>query len=82
MYAPLKPIEHGSQGDMIVAPDHRGHRLSTLVLAEGVLRLAEFHPWVKRVYTWNAEENAAALAVSTSVGFRPNSVNGEWQRKR
>jgi hypothetical protein len=36
---------------------------------------------VKRIYTWNAEENVVALAVSVGCGFRPVAVEAAWQRK-
>ncbi|MCL2595780.1 MAG: GNAT family N-acetyltransferase, partial [Promicromonosporaceae bacterium] len=72
----------GWQGDMIVLPAHRGHRLGLLTLAEGLLRMAELCPTVERVYTWNAEENVPALAISVACGFRPAGVEAEWQRKR
>ncbi|MCL1900045.1 MAG: GNAT family N-acetyltransferase [Promicromonosporaceae bacterium] len=72
----------GWQGDMLVLPGHRGHRLGLLVLSEGLLRLLAAVPTMRRVLTWNAQENAPALAISMACGFAPYGVEADWQRKR
>ena len=37
-------------------------------------------PLVRRVGTWNAEENAYMLDINVTLGFRPAGGSGEWQR--
>jgi GNAT superfamily N-acetyltransferase len=71
----------GWQGDMLVLPGHRGHRLGLLVFSEALLHLLSAVPTLKRIIAWNAEENAPALAITNACGFRPAGVDAVWQRK-
>lgn len=68
------------QEDTLVAADHRGHRLGMLVKAVQLQALAERRPSVRRVSTWNAEENRWMLAINIALGFRPAGGSGVWQR--
>ena len=60
-------------------PGHRGRRLGMLVKAANLRRLTGELPAVRRVDTWNAEENAWMLAINVALGFRPSGGAGEWQ---
>ncbi|WP_407320279.1 hypothetical protein UQW22_07455 [Isoptericola halotolerans] len=42
-----------------------------LVEALNLRALARTHPSVRRVRTWNAEENEHMLAIDVALGFRP-----------
>lgn len=67
------------QGDTLVVPEHRGRRLGMLVKAANPRRLAAELPTVRRIGTWNAEENRWMLAVNVALGFRPAGGAGVWQ---
>lgn len=69
------------QEDTLVDREHRGHRLGMLVKAVQLRALAELRPAVRRVSTWNAEENAWMLAINVALGFRPAGGSGVWQRR-
>jgi len=68
------------QEDTLVAREHRGHRLGMLVKAVQLQRLVEERPSVRRISTWNAEENRWMLAINIALGFRPAGGSGVWQR--
>ncbi|WP_146931687.1 GNAT family N-acetyltransferase [Cellulomonas xylanilytica] len=67
------------QDDTLVIKEHRGRRLGMLVKAANLQRLAAERPTVRRVGTWNAEENSYMLAINVALGFRPAGGSGEWQ---
>lgn len=67
------------QDDTLVLHEHRGHRLGMLVKTANLAWLAGARPGARRVGTWNAEENAAMLAINVALGFRPAGGSGEWQ---
>ncbi|OYO08142.1 GNAT family N-acetyltransferase [Enemella evansiae] len=66
------------QEDTLVRPDHRGHRLGLLVKTANLRRLRAEHPGVRRVWTWNADENTHMLAINDALGFRPDAIEGLW----
>jgi GNAT superfamily N-acetyltransferase len=68
------------QDDTLVRAEHRGRRLGMLVKTANLQRLAAERPAVRRVGTWNAEENSYMLAINVALGFRPAGGAGEWQR--
>jgi len=76
---PLSP-HYVHQGDTLVLPEHRGHRLGMLVKCANLARLAEQRPQVRRVGTWNAEENRWMLAINVALGFRPAGGTAALQR--
>lgn len=76
---PAHTPEYVDQDDTLVLPEHRGHRLGMLVKAVNLRRLIRDRPDVRRVGTWNAEENAQMLAINTALGFRAAGGSGEWQ---
>jgi GNAT superfamily N-acetyltransferase len=77
---PLSRPERVYQWDTLVLPEHRGHRLGTLVKT-AVLRLVpERVPQARVVSTWNAAVNAPMIAVNERLGFRTNGSTSSWQR--
>jgi GNAT superfamily N-acetyltransferase len=70
------------QNDTLVLTEHRGRRLGMLVKAANLQRLAAERPLVRRVGTWNAEENSYMLGINVELGFRPAGGSGEWQLTR
>ncbi|MGN8244117.1 GNAT family N-acetyltransferase [Cellulomonas soli] len=68
------------QDDTLVLREHRGRRLGMLAKTANLQRLAAERPAVRRIGTWNAEENAHMLAINVALGFRPAGGTGEWQR--
>lgn len=68
------------QDDTLVLREHRGRRLGMLVKVANLERLAAELPSLRRIGTWNAEENAHMLAINVALGFRPSGGTGEWQR--
>ncbi|UZN03603.1 GNAT family N-acetyltransferase [Cellulomonas sp. S1-8] len=68
------------QEDTLVLREHRGHRLGMLAKTVQLRELAEHRPAVRRVSTWNAEENRWMLAINIALGFRPAGGSGVWQR--
>ena len=67
------------QDDTLVIKEHRGKRLGMLVKTANLQRLAAERPSVRRVGTWNAEENSYMLSINVALGFRPAGGSGEWQ---
>ncbi|QCB94833.1 GNAT family N-acetyltransferase [Cellulomonas shaoxiangyii] len=67
------------QGDTLVLTEHRGRRLGMLVKVAQLDLLARVRPQVRRISTWNAEENSFMLAINVALGFRPEGCVGEWQ---
>ena len=64
---------------------HRILSIGRLVERKGVdlavRALAELRPTVRRISTWNAEENAWMLAINVALGFRPAGGSAVWQRR-
>lgn len=69
------------QEDTLVRKDHRGHRLGMRVKVANLRQLASARPGVRRVHTWNADENEWMLAINRELGFKPTSTMGCWQLK-
>ncbi|GCD21836.1 GNAT family N-acetyltransferase [Cellulomonas algicola] len=72
--------EAAYQQDTLVVAAHRGHRLGMLVKTAQLLRLEDLWPGLRRLHTWNAQENDHMLAINVALGFTPTGVLGMWQR--
>ncbi|WP_425309983.1 hypothetical protein AADG42_14850 [Ammonicoccus fulvus] len=59
------------QEDTLVRKDHRGHRLGMRVKAANLRQLAAARPGVRRIHTWNADENDWMLAINREMGVPP-----------
>lgn len=68
------------QDDTIVLAAHRGHRLGMLIKSVNLQALARLRPAARRVYTWNAEENAHMLAINVALGFRPAGGTASFRK--
>ncbi|MGO4583898.1 GNAT family N-acetyltransferase [Arthrobacter sp. 2RAF6] len=79
----LGPSKPGvaEQDDTLVAKPHRGHGLGTLVKLANLRRLQTEYPAVRRVMTFNAEENEHMLSINVQLGFKPVGYDGEWQKR-
>ncbi|MGQ0623469.1 MAG: GNAT family N-acetyltransferase [Sporichthyaceae bacterium] len=69
----------GYQHNTIVDPDHRGHRLGTLLKVENLRNTLAHEPALARLFTWNAVSNGPMIAVNEAMGFRLFDHWGEWQ---
>ena len=67
------------QENTVVLRRHRGHRLGMLLKAANLTRLQAQAPAVRRVHTWNADENEHMLAINTALGYRHTSTWANWQ---
>lgn len=70
----------GLQEDTVVVGPHRGHRLGMLLKTANLRRLAREWPQVRRIHTWNADENDYMRSINIALGFRPESSEGAWQK--
>ncbi|WP_158630372.1 GNAT family N-acetyltransferase [Glycomyces terrestris] len=61
---------HCLQGDTIVDPRFRGHRLGTILKIANQRRLQSMRPWMRYVWTGNAESNTHMIAINEAVGYR------------
>ncbi|MDQ3166037.1 MAG: GNAT family N-acetyltransferase [Actinomycetota bacterium] len=78
----VPPTDDGrvAQADTLVLPDHRGHRLGLAMKLRNLRRLQEHWPDRTYVGTWNAEGNAAMLAVNAALGATARERMIEYQR--
>ena len=63
----------------LVDPDHRGHRLGTIVKIENLRRARAHEPALAVVETYNAEANPHMLAINVAMGFRPYLAIASFQ---
>lgn len=77
----VRDEENAFQAVTVVDPDHRGHRLGTLVKLANLGPARELRPGLRMIETSNAEDNAPMIAVNTAIGFRPHHASVTYQRK-
>jgi GNAT superfamily N-acetyltransferase len=70
--------ERASQSGTLVLLEHRGHRLGALLKAAVLRELAATMPQVRRITTYNAEDNAPMVAVNETLGFRRAGQLSSW----
>jgi GNAT superfamily N-acetyltransferase len=68
------------QDDLLVLPEHRGHRLGMLLKLANLDFLQESRPGHPSIITFNAEENRPMLDVNEDVGFVPLGFEGAWRK--
>lgn len=68
------------QEDTVVIAAHRGHRLGMRLKTANLRLMAKRWPRVRRVHTWNADENDYMRSINIALGFRPESSEGGWQK--
>ncbi len=67
------------QWDTIVAPEHRGHRLGTLIKVVNLRHARALRPELRVIDTSNADSNPYMVRINEAMGFRPHHRIGEWQ---
>jgi GNAT superfamily N-acetyltransferase len=71
--------EHAWQWITLVDPDHRGHRLGTIVKIENLRYALAHESALRSIDTWNAESNGHMISINEAVGFRPFDAWPDWQ---
>ncbi|WP_112134554.1 GNAT family N-acetyltransferase [Glycomyces dulcitolivorans] len=72
---------HCWQGNTIVDPRFRGHRLGTILKIANQRRLQSMRPWMRYVWTGNAESNSQMIAINEAVGYRLAGHETVFQKK-
>lgn len=70
---------YANQWDTIVAPEHRGHRLGTLIKVANLDYARVQRPELRVIDTGNADSNPYMVAINEAMGFRPYRRSVEWQ---
>ncbi|MGQ0719850.1 MAG: GNAT family N-acetyltransferase [Pseudonocardiales bacterium] len=70
---------YGGQCDTIVAPEHRGHRLGTLIKVANLNYARAWRPELRVIDTCNADSNPYMVRINEAMGFRPYRRVSEWQ---
>jgi GNAT superfamily N-acetyltransferase len=70
---------YANQGDTIVDPAHRGHRLGMLVKLANLERVRRESPGLAVIDTYNADSNPWMVAINEEMGYRPYDRLGEWE---
>jgi GNAT superfamily N-acetyltransferase len=70
---------HAQQGDTLVEPSHRGHRLGMLVKLANLERAQRDSPELKVIDTYNADSNPWMVSINEAMGYRPYDRLGEWE---
>lgn len=68
------------QGDTIVLPDHRGHRLGLLLKIANLRALLTDRPAVQAIWTWNAASNRFMISVNEQLGYVLAGWSAGYQR--
>jgi GNAT superfamily N-acetyltransferase len=73
------PRSTAEQEITLVRRAHRGHGLGLLIKRRNLARLRALQPNIRAVDTWSAEGNHHMIALNEILGFRPVSLNDNWQ---
>lgn len=68
------------QGDTIVDPLHRGHRLGLLLKITNLRAVLADLPGLGAVWTWNAASNSYMIAVNEELGYVRAGWSAAYQR--
>lgn len=63
----------------IVAPDHRGHRLGTIVKLANLRHTLEHKPTLTAIDTFNATANEYMLSINRAMGFQAADTWMQWE---
>ncbi|MDN3241205.1 GNAT family N-acetyltransferase [Glycomyces tritici] len=74
--------EHCIQGDTIVDPRFRGHRLGTILKIANQRAIRQWRPKMRYVWTGNATSNSHMIAINEAVGYRLVHHENVYQKKR
>jgi GNAT superfamily N-acetyltransferase len=77
---PLGAPESAWQHDTLVMREHRGHGLGFAMKLANFFAVQDEYPEVRRINTWNAEDNAPMIAVNEDLGFRVEAHANDWTR--
>jgi GNAT superfamily N-acetyltransferase len=67
------------QGDTIVAPEHRGHRLGMLIKVADLQLAQRERPELRLIDTCNADSNPYMVSINEAMEFRPHRRAVDWQ---
>lgn len=81
LFFPTAEVPFAFQGDTLVLPEHRGHRLGMAMKTANLFATLERRPGLRRIHTDNASENAPMLAINVALGFEPVGVLAAWQKR-
>ncbi|WP_412540709.1 GNAT family N-acetyltransferase [Longispora sp. K20-0274] len=70
---------HGWQWMTIAHPEHRGHRLGTIVKLVNLAFVRAEVPELRALDTWNSEENRHMIAINEAVGFRAREATADYK---
>lgn len=70
---------HAYQQITLVDPEHRGHRLGTIIKIENLRAALAYEPTLRAVDTWNAATNKHMISINEAMGFRPVDQWHNWQ---
>lgn len=76
---PVDAPTRAYQWSTLVLPEHRGHRLGTVVKLAALRELVAAVPGARVVTTFNAEVNAAMIAVNQALGFAVTGGLSGWR---
>jgi len=81
LQVPLADPRRAHQGGTLVLLEHRGHRLGALVKAAVLRDVVVALPEVRRISTYNSEDNAPMVAMNTALGFEPAGHLSTWSTR-
>lgn len=70
---------HAFQQITLVDPEHRGHRLGTIIKIENLRAALAYEPALRMVDTFNAGTNEHMISINEAMGFRPVDLWHNWQ---